>query len=304
MQYLIGGRNRYRTEQIRRSCINRWRAKHPDGEVITIDVDDVQHPQELSNKLTGASLFSAQSLYVLKRVQKSQNDVQNAFLQAMNSYTLDFIIWEDAPLDKRRKLYKTIRKQGLVEEHNELNTYQLRSWIQQQLEKREVTYDNKIIDLLQLRLGDDQFRLSHAITVLVNYARATQGVISPEAVDLLVPSTLEEDIWSILDALGDNGKKDTLKRVDHYITDAGMYASFIGLIARQLRLLTQIKTSGNNINGLRIHPYVLKKMRTQSKRFSIEYLKILYKKLIDTDMAVKTGFMDYKLAIELYLTLF
>ena len=80
------------------------------------------------------------------------------------------------------------------------------------------------------------------------------------------------------------------------------------MIARQFRILSLVKylqslgkSSSEITQRLRLHPFVVRKALSHSRNFTIEHLRKLYQKLVRTDLAVKEGRFDGKLALDLFI---
>jgi len=71
------------------------------------------------------------------------------------------------------------------------------------------------------------------------------------------------------------------------------------MLIRQVRLLIAlfgIQGDDSSIaKSLSLHPFVVKKTRTQASRFSLVHLKVIYHALSRIDTALKTGKQDPKL---------
>ena len=50
-----------------------------------------------------------------------------------------------------------------------------------------------------------------------------------------------------------------------------------------------------------LHRFVAEKGRRQSRNFSMEQLETIYRKLLETDLAIKTGRMDQVLALDMLI---
>ena len=76
------------------------------------------------------------------------------------------------------------------------------------------------------------------------------------------------------------------------------------MVVRQFRLLIMAKdhlqegTQGEMAGALSVHPFVAKKLGQQVRNFSMTQLESTYHHLLDTDLAMKTGKMEPRLALE------
>ena len=66
----------------------------------------------------------------------------------------------------------------------------------------------------------------------------------------------------------------------------------------QFRNLIKVKTGG----GKALHPFVFKKTQSQASNFSFEELKKIYQKLLEIDLDIKTGRINARTALELFVT--
>jgi DNA polymerase-3 subunit delta len=80
----------------------------------------------------------------------------------------------------------------------------------------------------------------------------------------------------------------------------------LGMIVRQFRIMIQVKElNGQGLNQqeiaakLKLHRFVVKKAVRQAMNFSMEQLEAIYRKLLETDIAIKTGQMDEVLALDM-----
>jgi len=53
---------------------------------------------------------------------------------------------------------------------------------------------------------------------------------------------------------------------------------------------------------LNLHPFVIKKSLWQARKFSLEELKRIYRKIFQIDLNIKTGRLDPQIALDLLIT--
>jgi DNA polymerase-3 subunit delta len=78
------------------------------------------------------------------------------------------------------------------------------------------------------------------------------------------------------------------------------------MIVRQFRLLIQVeelKAQGNTsrdvAKALKLHPFPAGKLCNQATHFTAAQLETVYRHLLDTDVAIKTGKMEADVALDL-----
>jgi len=96
-------------------------------------------------------------------------------------------------------------------------------------------------------------------------------------------------------------------RLLHQLLDEGEHPlALLGMIVRQFRILIQVKelserglSQQDMAARLKLHPFVVKKAVRQAMNFSTEQLETIYRRLLETDVAIKTGQMDAVLALDM-----
>jgi DNA polymerase-3 subunit delta len=91
------------------------------------------------------------------------------------------------------------------------------------------------------------------------------------------------------------------------LLDAGEHPlALLGMIVRQFRILIQVKelterglSQQEMATRLRLHHFVVKKTMRQAMNFSMDQLEAIYGRLLETDVAIKTGQMDEMLALDM-----
>lgn len=308
MLYLIGGDNSYlssqRVDELKKEFLQRY-----NGSISIFNADEIDSCAEIVQDADSLSLFSKEKLIIIKRLfssSKSLIDDLSEFLQKADK--VNIIIWEDNPPDKRRSIYRLIQKKGIIEEFTKLSPTQLKSWVSGQLQTR-VKFDPECVDILILKVGEDQIQLASIIDNLVHLIKANRGKkLTVNDIHMFVAKTTEESIWEFVDAIGTREKKTALEIIESLLREQQDFPFIISMISRQFRIIALIKylqSIGKNyaeiIQILKLHPFVIRKGTVHTKNFSLHQLKKLYKKLVKTDLVVKQGRFDGKLALNLFI---
>ncbi len=308
MLYLIGGENQYLSLKRLEELKDEFVKKH-QGEVHTYEADEIDNAQKILSEAESLSLFNKPQLTIIKRLFSATKDIRDKVTEYIKGgKNLNVILWEDKPLDKRLGLYKEVKKNGLVEEFKPLRHGQLKGWITKQL-NGNIKFDPECIDALILKVGEDQSQLASILDNLITLKKASRDKrLRVEDIDNFVAKTAEESIWDFVDAISENDKKTALEIVEELIRDKSDFVKIIGMIARQLRILSLVLTLSQRgarapqiARDLNLHPFVVRKAIGHSQNFSIEQLKKLYQKLVKTDLVVKQGKFEEKLALDLFI---
>jgi DNA polymerase-3 subunit delta len=151
--------------------------------------------------------------------------------------------------------------------------------------------------------------MENEIKKLVTYKNS----ITVADVKKIVTSEIETNIFNLVDALGQKNLKKALIEVKNMLKKGENEIYILSMIIYQMRNLILVKnilvnnqqpTTNNQqliSRKLALHPFVVKKTLLQVKNFTLEKLKEIYQKLVDFDIAVKTGKIEPGNALNLLI---
>lgn len=116
-------------------------------------------------------------------------------------------------------------------------------WVSQQMQKLGKPIDAEAARLLVDTTGEDVDRLLSEMDKLVSYVGA-RGEVTTADVKAVSVATVEERVWDFLDAVGQRNSALALRLLDGMLpsgSDRGAAIMLLGSIARQLRLLWQVR---------------------------------------------------------------
>lgn len=156
-------------------------------------------------------------------------------------------------------------------------------------------------------IGNDMLLISLEIEKLLTYVNFERPV-TVDDVRLLSPDVAPVSIFDMVDAIGQRDIPNAAQLL-HRLLETEMAIPLFGMIIRQFRLLIQAREvldhGGNKMQiekSLKLHPFVAEKVVKQTALFSMQQLTEIYHRLLTTDEHMKTGVMDPKLAIEMFVS--
>jgi len=183
---------------------------------------------------------------------------------------------------------------------------QLQQWIQSQAKQAGGEFTPSAAAMLAGLVGEDT-RLAHQeIHKLVAYANYSRAV-EPEDVDAVTALSGQVTIFMLVDALGMGDGRKAMSAL-HQLLDEKDVQSIFGMIVRQFRLillarevLEQDGSDGGAAKALKLHPFVAEKITAQARRFSLETLEAIYRRLLEIDEAIKTGQVEFEVALDAFV---
>jgi len=178
-------------------------------------------------------------------------------------------------------------------------------WITARAAKHSGEISFAAAQLLAQVIGSDLRLLDGEIQKLLTYTGGKRPAGESD-VKLLTPYAGEADIFQMVDALGQR-QGQVAARLVHRLLDGGKHPlELLSMIARQFRLLIQAKEligqgqrPSEVAKELGLPDFVARKLAAQARNFSLPQLEAVYRRLLDTDIAIKTGEIDGVLALDL-----
>ena len=128
-----------------------------------------------------------------------------------------------------------------------------------------------------------------------------QRPIDVSDVEQLTPFHGQSNVFAMVDAVGERNSQQAFTHLRRLLADHPPRYAF-SMIVRQFRLLLQVREAlDNQIDPhkvLKVHTFVINKIITQARNFSLSDLEHIYHKLLDIDLASKTGRMDLDVALD------
>jgi len=178
-------------------------------------------------------------------------------------------------------------------------------WIRERVHKHGGEIEPRAAAQLAAVVGADLRLLDQEIVKLVTYTNGERAIKDAD-VDAVVPYAQEAIVFDMVDALG---RRDgpTAAQTLHRLLDAGEHPlGLLAMIARQFRLLIQVKelkeksaTLQDIAKVLRLHPFPTRKLYNQATHFTAAQLEKVHRHLLDIDVAVKSGEIDAEVALDL-----
>lgn len=177
------------------------------------------------------------------------------------------------------------------------------NWIRRRVKEKGGDIQSGAVMALAAYSEDDLRLLDQEIEKLLTYTG--NQTITERDVRRLVAAVTESDIFAMVDALGQRNHREAITRL-HELLNAGESPIYLlYMITRQFRILTQVKElAGQGMrqsavqSRLGLHPFVVKKALAQARNFSLSQLNVTYKKILETDAAIKTGQLEPELALD------
>ncbi len=238
---------------------------------------------------------------------------QQKILESLADYlprlpeTTRLVFIEEKPLPASHPIVKLAQQEarGYIKRFDPPDAKALPRWIEKRVRMYGGEIEPRSAHELAAVVGADLRLLDQEIVKLVTYTNAERAITKTD-IEVLVPYSQGAVIFDMVDALGQRDGR-TAAQTLHRLLDAGEHPlALLGMIVRQFRLLIQVAelqaegaTAQNAAQTLKIHPFPARKLYNQAAYFTAAQLETVYRHLLDTDVEIKTGKVEAKVALDL-----
>jgi DNA polymerase-3 subunit delta len=194
---------------------------------------------------------------------------------------------------------------GYVKEFPPRRGRELHAWIAERVKQKGGRITNEAVAALAVFVGENLRLLDQEIEKLLTYAGPGRDLQKAD-VEALVPYAREARIFDLVDAIGQRQRETALRLLHQMLDDGTAPAYLMVMFARQFRLLLQGRElldggAGKEaiVAALKLHPFVADKVLLQARNFTLEHLERIYRRLLDADVAMKTGRAEETVALDL-----
>lgn len=315
--YLLFGPEAYYIDRITRSLRQRVVAPESlDFDDETIDGDSASMEQVFS-RAASPPWFGERRLVVVKRTPwfKGASEEGHSSLERYLSAPLAstvLVLQAGNEVDRRKKAFKLVEKNGLVVECRELNERERREWIGRRARELGLRLEAEALQHLLLFGGKSLYGLEHELQKLADYYGSRGGEVDIRAVKEVCALHAEDRLFDIMEAVMEGRTSLALARTRE-VLGAGIPASKIFyLLVRDYRILGQIQLgwelglSDSELSSrlaaqFKLPPFLVPRYLRSAGRLGRGALKQGLRVMLTLDVDVKTGRETPERALQLLI---
>lgn len=218
-----------------------------------------------------------------------------------------FLIFVEAEIDKRGKLYKAVKDKGRIAELGRQDEKTLIRWIAGNVKRENKQIAESTIRYFLEKVGTDMENIQKELEKLFCYTMEEDSITIAD-VEEICTTQITNQIFAMVEAVAEKQQK---KALDYYydllaLKEPPMRILF--LLARQFKLLLEVKALTKHgyakkeiAEKVGLHPFVVGKYQEQAKSFSGKELRSIIEDGVDTEEMVKTGRLNDVLAVEIFI---
>ena len=218
-----------------------------------------------------------------------------------------YFLFVENEVDKRGRLYKTVKKYGSVVEFSRQTEDMLMRWILGILKKEQKNITRSTMELFLEKTGTDMNQIGMELEKLLSYTMGRE-VITAEDVEAICTSQTVNKIFEMISAMAEKNQRKALDLYYDLLALKEAPMRILYLIARQfnqIMLISELNEQGLGREAiaekLGIQSFIVRNGIRYARSFSAEQLRYAVETAVQTETDVKTGKLDEKLAVELVI---
>jgi DNA polymerase-3 subunit delta len=320
--YVLWGPDDFSLEQ----ALDRIKARVGDREALATNLTVLNGPEATADRLRSiceAAPFLAERRLVvveglLARFQSSGRPARSSRARKKETATTEAgpladymstipestdLVLVDTEVTGSNPLLALISSRAEVRSFPLLKPADLKQWLQGRIRDGGGSMSPRASELLTRLVGSNLRVLDSEAAKLLLYAGDRQ--IEEDDVRLLVGYTQQTNVFALVDAIVEF-RSGPAERLLHQMLQQGATPGYLmSMLTRQVRLMVLARDVGRpRMSAAELRgrlglasEFVARKAQEQAARYTMPRLKQVYERLLDADLAIKTGQMDAELAL-------
>ncbi len=304
--YLLYGEEAYLKRQYRDKLRNALISADDNMNYAYYEGKDVS-VREVIDMAETLPFFAERRLLVLENTGFFKNATPELadYMDALPETTA--MVFVEAEVDKRNKLYKGVQKLGRIVEMNRQGEDVLIRWIAGSVKKEGKQIAEATVRHFLTKVGTDMENIQKELEKLFCYV-LEQDTISTSDVDAICTTQITNHIFDMVNAVAAGQQKKALEYYYDLLTLKEPPMRILFLLTKQFKQLLEVKTLSETGHGKQeiaskvgLHPFVAGKYMDQSRAFSKRELRAILEESVDIEESVKTGNLADTLGVELFI---
>ena len=293
--YLFHGQENYFTDKI---------IKHLVSTVInedSVDFDlkkiygkksDENQESEVIDFIKRFPLSGDYNLVLVKDSKNLSNDFNNiiSYLENFNSKSI-LVLAFDENIDKRKKIYKSSQKNGVVFESKKIYENQVYKWIEDQCALMSLNLHPNSIKIISDFTGNDLSQIDNELEKLKLNSKKEQ-IITPDEVENIIGFSKEYNFFELTKVIGKNDLNKTLEIVSYMSKNSKKYpvpliVATVYSFFNKLFVYHSIDNKKEASKILGINPYFIEEYHQASAFYPMKRISKIFDYLLEADKRSK-----------------
>ncbi len=218
-----------------------------------------------------------------------------------------YLVFTETEVDRRSRLFRQVQQEGRVVEFPRQDEDTLMRWILGRIRRENKQIARPVLEFFLSRTGNDMERISRELEKLLCYTM-DKDIITREDVEAVCTTQLSDEIFGMVDAVAGKQQKRALEMYYDLLMLREAPMRILSLLTRQFQILLQLKEmAGEGVSDasmaaqVKVPVFAIRKYLGQARKFTAAQLRETVRDGVQAEEDIKTGRMNDRLAVELFL---
>jgi DNA polymerase-3 subunit delta len=239
---------------------------------------------------------------------KASTDDFLTFLQNVPQHVC--LVFVEEEIDKRLKPVDAVKKHGLMVEFSYQKPAELVRWVIKVFKSYNKIIEPDVASVLVNNSEQGMNEILNEINKLVLYLGDREKA-SMKDIEKVCSKSIKSRIFDLTDAIAEKNRTKAYKILEDMVVLKEPMPRILFMITRQLRQVLEMRLFLNEGMGLNeaaakmgLTPYIAGKIARQAREFHADDLKKTFEESLELDVAVKTGRISDRMAVEMLIVRF
>lgn len=303
--YLLYGDNDYMKKMYRNRLKYALMPEDDGMNCLKCSSDDINIDEVISFAQT-MPFFADRRLIIIE--DSTLFSEANDFVDFYDSFPdSTYIIFVERKVDKRSRMYKFVKENGLAVEMKELGEDRLSDFVASRFATAGLSIRKSDAMYFITRTGIDMNVIKNECEKVIAYiGNRTLREVRREDIEAICSVNIEDKIFDMLDNIANGNKDEAMKKYSDLIELREPPLKILRLIYRHFNLLLLVKEGSSmgmddkTISAkAKIPSFAIRKYKNQSQKYSKKQLMDIIKRCVEYDESFKKGNISDQIAVDI-----
>ena len=238
-------------------------------------------------------MMAERQVIIVKEAQDLSRTIENLVSYAENPQpsTVLVICYKYKKLDKRKKIYKAIEKNGLIFESKKIYDNQIPDWIRRVLAGKGYTISPKASQMLVEFLGNDLAKINNELEKLQLIVKPSEQ-ISAQTIEKNIGISKDYNNFELLNALAHKDVKKAFGIIQYFAQDPKNHPTVVtvstifGFFSKVMKYHA-LPNKSQAPKALGVHPFFIKDYEVAARNYPMRRISIIISSIREIDVKSK-----------------
>ena len=215
-----------------------------------------------------------------------------------------YFVFVETQIDKRSKLYKTVKNKGRISEFAHQDEQTLKRWSLGMLKKEGKNITAADLQFLLERTGTEMANIKTEMEKLLCYTM-NKDQVTREDIEEICTKRVQNQIFEMINAIADRNQKRALDLYYDLLTLKEPPMRILAMVPCDHFLRSKLRKKGYSPQVISektgLHGFIVGKYEKQAARFKTSELREALEACVEADENVKTGKMNDVMSVEILI---